>query len=177
MEIYYEKIKNGSLFRGNTLYFAYFMLIISVFLLFSSQFILIPIILILASLFIILTIEAVEIDYAKRGIRKAVTIVFFTTGKWEPIENYKKLIFGANHETYGLSSPFMPLIRKDINTRAYDIFIIHKDDQKKSFLFLNCKSIAEGQQKLEEYAERLQIEMVDTIREGWERASERDRRR
>jgi hypothetical protein len=177
MDIYYEKIKNGSLFRGNTLYFAYFMLAISVFLLFSFLNIIIPIILILASLFIILTIEAVEIDYVKREIRKTVTIVFFKIGEWEPIENYEKLVFGADHETYRLSSPFMPLIAKDINTRAYDIYIIHKEDPKKSFLILNCKSIPKGEEKLEEYAVRLQIEKVDLIREGWERARERDRRR
>jgi hypothetical protein len=177
MDINYERIKNGSLFRGNTLYFSYFILFVSVLLFFSSLNIIFPILLILASLFIIFTIEAVEIDYVKREIRKSVKIIFFNTGEWEPIENYEKLVFGANHETYGLSSPFMPLIRKDINTRAYDIFIIHKDNPKKSFLFLNCKSIQEGQIKLEEYTEKLQIEMVDNIKEGWERARERDRRR
>ncbi len=128
------------------------------------------------SIILIVSLEVVEIDYKQRRIRKIIHFVFIKQGNWEPLENFDKLVLGADHGSFKLVSPAHPFFQKDVNLRSYDIYIFNSINPEKTFLFMSFSNIPKAQKNLRIYAEKLNIEMRDTIQEGWDRVRERESR-
>lgn len=170
-----EKINHGALFKGKTSNIGIAICLLSFLLFFTSISIIIPLITLSIGIIFFMSIQIVEIDYENKRIRKALNLIFYKHGEWMPLDDFDRLVFGANHESIKMISPAHPLFQKDINLRSYDIYIVNSKDAMKTFVFLSCSSIQEGQQKLEEYSQKLNIEMIDTIKQGWENIRKRNR--
>jgi len=171
-----ERIMHGASFRGIISIIGSILCVVSVFMFFSSINFVIPLIILIIGLICTLSIELVEIDYSERKIRKVLYLVFYKHGEWIPLDNFDKLILGADHDSFRLVMPGNSLFQKDITLKNYDIYIVNNINPAKSFLLLSCNSIPQAQEKLKEYSSKLKIEMIDTIKQGWERARERERR-
>ncbi len=168
-----EKISHGALFRGTISNIGAALLVGAILLFFTSVHVIIPFVLFAIGLIPFMSIEAVEIDYDQRKIRKIVNLIVYKHGEWMPLDDFDKLVLGATRESFKMIMPAHPLFQRDINIRAYDIYIINSINPAKTFLFLSCNNIPEAQRKLEEYSIKLDIEMIDTIRQGWENIRER----
>lgn len=171
-----ERIMHGASFSGIISTIGSIMCFASVLMFFLSIHFIIPLIILIFGLIFTLSIELVEIDYGQRKIRKVLYLVFYKHGEWMPLDNFDKLILGADHASFRIAMPGSPLFQKDINLRSYDIYIVNKIDPAKTFLLLSCNNIPLAQEKLEEYSLKFNIEMTDTIKQGWERAKARKRR-
>ncbi len=168
-----ETISHGALFKGTISNIGAGICAISIFLFFTSISFVIPLITLVIGFILFMSIELVEIDYNQRKIRKVLYLIFYKHGEWIPLDDFDKLVFGANHKALKMVMPAHPIFQKDVNLRFYDIYIANKNNPSKTFLFISCNSIQEGQKKLEEYSSKLDMEAIDTIKQGWENIRER----
>jgi hypothetical protein len=176
MEKQKERIIHGATFSGILSTIGSIMCVVSILMFGTSINNVIPIIIFAMSLIFILSIEIVEIDFNERKIRKILYLIFYKHGEWVSLDNFDKLILGADHDSFKMVSPAHPFFQKEFNIKAYDIYIINKDDSKKSFLLLSCDNIPQAQEQLKEYSLKLNIEMIDTIQQGWDNIKKRERR-
>ncbi|NVN94236.1 MAG: hypothetical protein HXX18_03010 [Bacteroidetes bacterium] len=176
MEKQTERIIHGATFSGIFSTIGSVILVASILMFRISIITIIPFIFLIIGLIFLLSIELIEIDYNQRKIRKVLYFIFYKHGKWISFDNFDTLILGADHESFKMVSPVHPFFQKDFNLRAYDIYIVNSNDPTMALLFLSCNNIPLAQEKLKEYSEKLNIEMIDTIKQGWERARERERR-
>lgn len=128
------------------------------------------------SIIFIVSVEVVEIDYKQRRIRKIIHFLFIKFGNWEPLDDFDKLVLGANHDSFKLVSPAHPFFQKDVKLKSYDIYIFNSKNPEKTFLFMSFKNIPKAHKNLRIYAEKLNIEMRDTIQEAWDSVREREGR-
>lgn len=128
------------------------------------------------SIIFIVSVEVVEIDYKQRRIRKIIQFLFIKYGNWESLDDFDKLVLGADHDSFKLVSPAHPFFQKDVKLKSYDIYIFNSKNPEKTFLFMSFKNIPKAHKNLRIYAEKLNIEMRDTIQEGWDSVREREGR-
>lgn len=170
-----EKINLGPSLKGISSVFGWFLLVFSVILFLLPIFFLIPLIFLGISVILILSYELIEINYNERKIRKVLYLVLYKHGEWKSLDNFNKLLLAPNHEAMRMISPAHPIFQKDITFRAYDIYLFNTEDINYKLLLCSSKEIPIAQKKLKEYAEKLNVEMEDTIKEGW--LKNRNRRR
>ena len=176
MENQKERIMHGATFGGKTSTIGTIICGISVILFISNVYFIFPLLLLLIGLILAASIEFIDIDYSQKRIRKVLYLVFYKHGQWMPLESFDKLVLGADHKSFRMIMPAHPLFQRDVTLRNYAIFIVNKEDSSKTFLMINSNTIPKAQKKLEEYAIKLNLEAVDTIKIGWEKVKERGRR-
>ncbi len=171
-----ERIIHGASFSGIVSTIGSIMCVASILMFGTSISYIIPLILLITGLIFLASIELTEIDYSQRKIRKALHLIFYKHGEWVSFDNFDRLVLGADHRSFRMISPAHPIFQKDIRIKAYDIYIVNSNDSTKAFLLLSCDNIPLAQKKLGEYATKLNLEMIDTIKQEWERVRERERR-